>query len=99
MRPRALSITSTTENTCVKCGHIVHFMDKIQADGAIYHKICMRCQECDCRLALGKYAAVNGQFYCKPHFTKLFKLKGNYDEGFGSVQHKNTNNWNGSEDA
>ena len=24
----------------------------------------------------------------KPHFKQLFKLKGNYDEGFGSEQHK-----------
>ncbi|KAK1876886.1 LIM domain and actin-binding protein 1 [Dissostichus eleginoides] len=26
--------------------------------------------------------------YCKPHFTQLFKSKGNYDEGFGQKPHK-----------
>lgn len=40
---------------------------------------------------LGNYAALQGQFYCKPHFKQLFKKKGNYDEGFGRQQHKK--NW------
>ena len=40
---------------------------------------------------LGNFAALQGQFYCKPHFKQLFKVKGNYDEGFGRPQHKK--NW------
>ncbi|RKO90636.1 hypothetical protein BDK51DRAFT_28668 [Blyttiomyces helicus] len=31
---------------------------------------------------LGNYAALNGVFYCKPHFKQLFALKGNYADGF-----------------
>ncbi|TSQ23929.1 LIM domain-containing protein 2 [Bagarius yarrelli] len=38
--------------------------------------------------SLGTYAALQGEFYCKPHFQQLFKSKGNYDEGFGRKQHK-----------
>lgn len=38
--------------------------------------------------SLGSYAALHGEFYCKPHFQQLFKSKGNYDEGFGRRQHK-----------
>lgn len=38
--------------------------------------------------SLGSYAALHGEFYCKPHFQQLFKSKGNYDEGFGRKQHK-----------
>lgn len=30
--------------------------------------------------------------YCKPHYTQLFKSKGNYDEGFGQKPHKEL--WN-----
>lgn len=37
---------------------------------------------------MGSYAALHGEFYCKPHFQQLFKSKGNYDEGFGRKQHK-----------
>eukprot|EP00211_Chloroparvula_japonica_P004555 CAMPEP_0119133618 /NCGR_PEP_ID=MMETSP1310-20130426/13461_1 /TAXON_ID=464262 /ORGANISM="Genus nov. species nov., Strain RCC2339" /LENGTH=620 /DNA_ID=CAMNT_0007124317 /DNA_START=224 /DNA_END=2086 /DNA_ORIENTATION=+ len=32
---------------------------------------------------------MKGEYFCKPHFKQLFKLKGNYDEGFGGEQHKN----------
>lgn len=38
--------------------------------------------------SLGSYAALEGEFYCKPHYQQLFKSKGNYDEGFGRRQHK-----------
>ena len=36
----------------------------------------------------GTYAALQGILYCKTHFKQLFKMKGNYDEGFGREQHK-----------
>jgi hypothetical protein len=36
----------------------------------------------------GSYASLEGQIFCKPHFKQLFRLKGNYDEGFGRQQHK-----------
>lgn len=41
-----------------------------------------------CLGSLGSFAALQGEFYCKPHFQQLFKSKGNYDEGFGRKQHK-----------
>lgn len=34
------------------------------------------------------YASLHGNNYCKPHFSQLFKAKGNYDEGFGHRPHK-----------
>ena len=37
---------------------------------------------------LDNYAALQGELYCKPHFTRLFKLVGNYDSGFGREPHK-----------
>ena len=38
--------------------------------------------------SVGTYAALQGVIYCKVHFKQLFKIKGNYDEGFGREQHK-----------
>ena len=38
--------------------------------------------------SVGTYAALQGVIYCKAHFKQLFKMKGNYDEGFGREQHK-----------
>ena len=63
-------------------------MEKAEADGLIFHKTCLRCTTCNKALSVGKYAALKGKIYCKAHFKQLFKLKGNYDEGFGSTQAK-----------
>lgn len=38
--------------------------------------------------SLGNYAALQGDIFCKTHFKQLFRMKGNYDEGFGREQHK-----------
>lgn len=38
--------------------------------------------------SLANYASLQGNIYCKPHFSQLFKTKGNYDEGFGRRPHK-----------
>ena len=63
-------------------------MEKLEADGSIFHKKCFQCAECKKSVGLGSYAALGGKIYCKPHFKQLFKLKGNYSEGFGEEQHK-----------
>ena len=63
-------------------------MEKITAEGIAYHKTCFRCSQCNKVVALGSYAALEGRLYCKPCFMKTFKLKGNYDEGFGRETHK-----------
>jgi hypothetical protein len=46
------------------------------ADEKIFHKNCLRCKQCDKVLSLGSYAALEGIYYCKPHFKQLFALKG-----------------------
>jgi len=69
---------------CLVCQKKVYQMDKLDADGKIFHKNCFKCDHCKKNLTLGSYAALNGKFYCKPHYTQLFKLKGNYNEGFGN---------------
>ncbi|TRY97794.1 hypothetical protein DNTS_008287 [Danionella cerebrum] len=38
--------------------------------------------------SLGTFASLHGNIYCKPHFSQLFRSKGNYDEGFGHRPHK-----------
>ncbi|KAL6075726.1 Xin actin-binding repeat-containing protein 2 [Balamuthia mandrillaris] len=80
------------EEKCVKCEKTVYPGDRISVEGKVFHKACFRCQECQGTLSLGSYAALDGQYYCKPHFKQLFKLKGNYSEGFGSP--KPTAKWN-----
>ena len=73
---------------CEVCGKTVYEMEKLVADGKTYHKACFRCAQCNKTVSAGTYAALDGKIYCKPCFKKMFKLKGNYAEGFGKEQHK-----------
>jgi len=72
---------------CYTCDKPVYAQERMEADGKVFHKGCMKCKECLKPLGLGNFAAMGGEFYCKPHFKQLFKLKGNYDEGFGKTKH------------
>jgi len=76
-------------NKCVTCGKSVYPMEMLKADEKVFHKTgCFKCSHCNSTLKLGNYAALQNKYYCKPHFKQLFALKGNYDEGFGTEQHK-----------
>jgi len=73
---------------CQVCAKSVYPMEKLEVDGLVFHKLCLKCETCKRTLSLSTYAALEGRFYCKPHLSQLFKLKGNYDEGFGREQRK-----------
>uniref|UniRef100_A0A673HPL1 LIM zinc-binding domain-containing protein n=1 Tax=Sinocyclocheilus rhinocerous TaxID=307959 RepID=A0A673HPL1_9TELE len=73
---------------CVSCLKTVYPLEKLVANQQVYHKSCFRCAFCSTKLSLGTYASLHGDIYCKPHFSQLFKSKGNYDEGFGHRPHK-----------
>ncbi|XP_067088757.1 LIM domain and actin-binding protein 1-like isoform X2 [Osmerus mordax] len=74
--------------TCIACLKTVYPLERLVADQHIYHNTCFRCVHCNTKLSLGNYASLHGNVYCKPHFSQLFKAKGNYDEGFGHRPHK-----------
>jgi len=61
----------------------VYPSDRLPIEGKIFHKMCFKCAECKSVLRAGNYAAIEGIYYCKPHYAQKFKLKGNYSEGFG----------------
>ncbi|XP_061688869.1 LIM domain and actin-binding protein 1-like [Syngnathoides biaculeatus] len=76
------------KETCVACQKTVYPLERLAALQHIYHKSCFRCIHCSTTLSLGNFASLHGNVYCKPHFSQLFKAKGNYDEGFGHRPHK-----------
>ena len=74
---------------CVTCGKSVYPMEKFVVDGLVFHKgKCFVCDFCKNPLRPGNYAGLSGKYYCKPHFKKLFQVKGNYSEGFGEEDPK-----------
>ncbi|XP_017275002.1 LIM domain-containing protein 2 [Kryptolebias marmoratus] len=78
----------TPKEVCSSCKKTVYPMERLVADNLVFHSACFCCKHCKAKLSLGTFAALQGEFYCKPHFQQLFKSKGNYDEGFGRKQHK-----------
>jgi len=73
---------------CQTCGKNVYRMERLACDEKVFHKWCLRCSKCERVLNAGNYASMQGEYWCKPCYKKMFKLKGNYDEGFGREQHK-----------
>ncbi|CAH1391691.1 unnamed protein product [Nezara viridula] len=73
---------------CAYCDSKVYPLERIETNGKIFHKGCFRCSYCNCILRMDTYTLNNGHLYCLPHFKQLFISKGNYDEGFGTDQHK-----------
>ncbi|XP_078390745.1 LIM domain and actin-binding protein 1a isoform X2 [Cetorhinus maximus] len=73
---------------CVTCQKTVYPMERLVANQQVFHTACFRCSHCNTKLSIGNFASLHGNVYCKPHFSQLFKSKGNYDEGFGHKPHK-----------
>ncbi|KAH6563593.1 hypothetical protein BASA50_001630 [Batrachochytrium salamandrivorans] len=86
----ANAIGETQREICTICSKVVYPMDRLSADDKVFHKSCLRCGHCSKVLSLGNYAALNGVFYCKPHFKQLFALKGNYSDGFKASEDANS---------
>ncbi|KAA8585433.1 hypothetical protein FQN60_004127 [Etheostoma spectabile] len=78
----------TQKEVCSSCEKAVYPMERLVANNLVFHSTCFCCKHCNAKLSLGTFAALQGEFYCKPHYQQLFKSKGNYDEGFGRKQHK-----------
>eukprot|EP00271_Cylindrocystis_brebissonii_P019045 TRINITY_DN5618_c0_g1_i1.p1 TRINITY_DN5618_c0_g1~~TRINITY_DN5618_c0_g1_i1.p1 ORF type:complete len:238 (-),score=22.07 TRINITY_DN5618_c0_g1_i1:1328-2041(-) len=71
---------SGTQDKCVACGKTVYPLEKVAVENLSYHKNCFKCVHGNCRISLANYAALEGKLYCKPHYSQLFAIKGNYTE-------------------
>ncbi|KAK3779918.1 hypothetical protein RRG08_054171 [Elysia crispata] len=77
---------------CGVCGKTVYAMERLEINKTVYHKACFRCSVCKAVLTPKTFAINNGVLFCTNHYKQLFAIKGNYDEGFGRMQHKKR--WN-----
>ncbi|XP_066996516.1 F-actin-monooxygenase MICAL3 isoform X5 [Anabrus simplex] len=62
-------------NNCRSCTKQVFQMEQVKAEGAVWHKNCFRCKECNKQLSVDNYSSNEGVLYCMPHFKELFKPK------------------------
>jgi len=85
-------IANMASAKCNVCGKTAYAAEQVRpTDDIVFHKTCFKCEQCHTVLKLGNYAALDGKYFCKPHFKQLFALKGNYNEGFGTEKH--SANW------
>nr|XP_019963376.1 PREDICTED: LIM domain and actin-binding protein 1-like isoform X1 [Paralichthys olivaceus] len=91
------SFRPPVRESCVTCLKTVYPLERLVANQHVYHSSCFRCSHCNTKLSLVNYASLHNNVYCKPHFSQLFKAKGNYDEGFGHRPHKEL--WESKGDA
>ncbi|KFP45829.1 LIM domain-containing protein 2, partial [Chlamydotis macqueenii] len=82
---QSFSLKAQVKEMCTACQKTVYPMERLVADKFPSPRARLTLPSFP---SLGSYAALHGEFYCKPHFQQLFKSKGNYDEGFGRKQHK-----------
>lgn len=82
------SYCTPLKERCVSCLKTVYPLERLVANQNVYHSSCFRCSHCSTKLSLANYASLHNNVYCKPHFSQLFKTKGNYDEGFGHRPHR-----------
>ncbi|KAK1419115.1 hypothetical protein QVD17_28273 [Tagetes erecta] len=72
------ALFSGTQDKCAVCKKTVYPLEKVTVEGEFYHKGCFRCTKGGCFLTPSNYAALEGNLFCKPHFSQLFKEKGSY---------------------
>eukprot|EP00179_Madagascaria_erythrocladioides_P009287 CAMPEP_0198319200 /NCGR_PEP_ID=MMETSP1450-20131203/8384_1 /TAXON_ID=753684 ORGANISM="Madagascaria erythrocladiodes, Strain CCMP3234" /NCGR_SAMPLE_ID=MMETSP1450 /ASSEMBLY_ACC=CAM_ASM_001115 /LENGTH=489 /DNA_ID=CAMNT_0044022557 /DNA_START=66 /DNA_END=1532 /DNA_ORIENTATION=- len=68
--------------------------DSATADVTVLHKKCFRCKKCRKILTLGTYAAIDNKYYCKPHYSQLFKSAGGTYDTLGSGVRKGSGSSN-----
>ncbi|XP_076924823.1 LIM domain-containing protein WLIM2b-like [Bidens hawaiensis] len=73
------ALFSGTQDKCAVCKKTVYPLEKVTVEGEFYHKACFRCTQGGCFLTPSNYAALDGNLFCKPHFSQLFKEKGSYN--------------------
>ncbi|QCE08437.1 LIM domain-containing protein WLIM1-like [Vigna unguiculata] len=71
-----------TTQKCMACDKTVYLVDKLTADGRVYHKACFRCHHCRNTLKLSNYCSFEGVLYCRPHYDQLYKRTGSLDKSF-----------------
>ncbi|CAH1415532.1 unnamed protein product [Lactuca virosa] len=69
---------SGTQDKCAVCHKTVYPLEKVTVEGEFYHKQCFKCVQGGCKLTPSNYAALDGNLFCRAHFSQLFKEKGNY---------------------
>jgi len=68
--PAAAGKFGGSSSRCTVCGKIVYEMEKLKLDNIVIHKMCLKCSDCNMKLASSTYFVLDSKFYCKNHYTE-----------------------------
>ncbi|KAJ8299432.1 hypothetical protein KUTeg_023492 [Tegillarca granosa] len=66
----------TMSDNCPRCGKQVYFAEKIRVFGTSWHKLCLKCANCNKLLDSSNAQEHEGEAFCKSCYGKLFGPKG-----------------------
>mmetsp|Transcript_31682 Transcript_31682/g.88793 ORF Transcript_31682/g.88793 Transcript_31682/m.88793 type:complete len:154 (+) Transcript_31682:85-546(+) len=67
---------------CPRCGKSVYFAERQNVLGKDWHKMCVKCKDCNKKLEPGSYSDMNGEIFCKTCHAKASGISG---YGFGGA--------------
>ncbi|KAI9336589.1 hypothetical protein BD770DRAFT_401616 [Pilaira anomala] len=56
---------------CPNCSRRVYVIEKVEANGRVYHKHCFKCKEEGCSLTLANFHFHDNELFCPKHVPKL----------------------------
>ncbi|RIA95798.1 cysteine and glycine-rich protein 1 [Glomus cerebriforme] len=74
----------TSNDICPRCSKAVYAAEAALGAGVKYHKLCLRCVNCDKLVSSSNLADREGKIYCRPCYSKAFGPKG-YGYGNGAA--------------
>jgi hypothetical protein len=72
----AAGVKEAFKSGCPKCGKRVYAAERVPALGKDWHKLCLRCWECNVLLHAGGYQEHDSLPYCRKDYDKLFGAEG-----------------------
>merc|ERR1712004_218127 len=83
---KAKVVDHSDPNCCPKCGKKVFFAEEIKSLSRKWHKLCLKCDQCNKLLEPGKCSEHEGGIYCKVCYSRLYGPSGyGYAGGAGNM--------------
>lgn len=61
---------------CARCSKAVYFAEQVKANGRVFHKMCLRCTDCNTALDSSRLAEKGEKIVCRSCYSKLYGPQG-----------------------
>ena len=67
---------------CARCSKAVYFAEQVKANGRLFHKMCLRCTDCNTALDSSRLAEKGEKIVCRSCYSKVSWIVGFFDVSF-----------------